>query len=141
MRPEEQRIGYGLAAAAVVLFVAIWTPWNGGDHMLGFVLASAFAAALALLTRKGHRLWTAFASFLVGVFGPWGFAYIFGAIYLAFGFWLGWRAHRTIKASLDTDADALMGRATPLPRQKSTSVATGRVTAKKAKRASPPKRS
>lgn len=115
MRAEEQRLAYGLAAAAVVIFAVIWTPWNGGGHLAGFVLSSCFAGALALAGRRGHRVWTAFVAFLVGVFGPWGFAYIFGVGYVAFAVWLGWRAHRSIKASLNASPDVVSGRATPLP--------------------------
>ena len=126
--PEEQRIAYGLAAVSAVAFVVVWTPWNGGDHLTGFLLALSFSAALAFIALQGHRLWTAFASFLLGIFGPWGFAYIFGAAFVAFAFWLAWRAHRAVKASIN--ADPAGPKATPLPQKKTTSIESGRVTPK-----------
>ena len=141
MVPQEQRIAYGLAIFSALVFLVIWTPWNGGDHIAGFVLAVMFSGALALLARQGHRLWTAFAAFLTGIFGPWGLAYIFGALFIAFAFWLGWRAHRSIKASINTDPAALLGRATPIPQKKKVEITSGRVTPKGTARRRSPKRS
>lgn len=141
MLPQEQRIGYGLALFSALAFAVVWTPWNGGNHLAGFVLAVMFSAALALLARQGHRLWTAFAAFLTGIFGPWGFAYIFGAVFIAFAFWLGWRAHRAIKASINTDSSALLGRATPIPDRRPKEISSGRVTPKGTARRKSPKRS
>lgn len=139
--PQEQRIAYGLAAFSVLAFLAVWTPWNGGDHVAGFVLAVMFSFALALLARQGHRLWTAFAAFLTGIFGPWGFAYIFGAFFIAFAFWLAWRAHRAIKASINADPAAVAGRATPMADRRPKPITSGRVTPKGTSRRKSPKRS
>ena len=149
MPPQEKRIAYSLAGAGVAAFATIWTPWNGGTHLVGFLLGATFAGSLALLALQGHRLWTAFGAFLNGVFAPWGFAYIFGAAYIAFAGWLAWRAHRAVKASINADP---LGGATPLParttrrpsrsapskKKKDLAIESGRVTPKgTAKRRSP----
>jgi len=142
--PKEQRVGYLLAGLSAIGFFVVWTPWNGGSHATGFGLALLFSFSLALVTRQGHRLWTAFTAFLIGTFGPWGFAYVFGAIYIGFAFWLGLRAHRAVKASVEGRPVATEVRdavtAKPAPKKSSSknpsSVTSGRVTPKK----TPPRR-
>jgi hypothetical protein len=138
LQPEERRLAHSLAAMAVVVFTVVWTPWDGGARLAGFLISSAMAGSLAIVARYvGQRLWTAFAAFLLGLFGGWGSAYIVGAFFIAFAFWLGWRAHRTVKATVNADPDRV--RATPLAAKKTTAIESGRVTPKKPRRS--PKRS
>ena len=135
LQPQEQRTAYALAGASAVAFLLLWRPWLGGNHVQIFLLAVAFSAAFALVARQGHRLWTAFSAFLLGLFPPWGFAYIAGTVYVAFAFWLGWKAHRSLKSTLNAPTDAV--RATPIAPKKSAPIQSGRFTPKKPR---PPKR-
>ena len=145
MLPQEQKIAFGLAAGAAVAFGAIWQPWLGGNHLTGFLLGLAFCASLTIVARQGHRLWTAFASFLIGLFGPWPApsgttpTYILGVFYVAFAFWLGWRAHRSLKATLNAEPTAV--RATPIPPKRQTAITSKRVTPKGTRSRRSPKRS
>jgi hypothetical protein len=71
-----------LAAVGGVIFVIFWrdTPAIGA---IGVVMVGAIAFAAS----RRHRVGTAAASF-VTAFGPWGFAYVLGAFYLALAFYL-----------------------------------------------------
>lgn len=113
LRDDERRYAYLLAAGASALFFVSWQPWRGGQRLIGFALGVVFTAGLAFAARRGHRVWTAFAAFLVGFDPAWGAFFIFGAAYIAFAFWLAWRAHRTLKATLNADPNRV--RATPMP--------------------------
>ena len=141
LRPEEKRLAYGLTVLAGFAFLLVWQPWKGGDRLTGAALSLLFPASMALVVRQGHRLWTAFAAFLLGIFGPWGNAFIFGAAYIAFAFWLGWKAHRSVKASVNADMTTILGKATPLPEKKKPAIESGRVTPKGTARRRSPKRS
>ena len=57
----------------------------GSVVLLGIGLT--LAVILAIAASRRHRVGTAVASFATA-FGPWGFAYIFGGIYIVFGFLL-----------------------------------------------------
>ena len=88
-----------LAAVAVPAFVLVNQPWIATDQrsrLLQCVLGAALAFALWLAGRRRHRLWAAFASFLM-LFGPWSFAYIGALPYVAFAFWLLSRAGSDLK--------------------------------------------
>ena len=63
------------------------------DTLLLALLGMAFAFVLAIGSIKGHRGVMAIGAFLTA-FGPWGFAYIFGAPFLACAAFLLWRANR-----------------------------------------------
>jgi hypothetical protein len=100
---DERRYLNWLAFAAAVAFVLLYRPWLSDDQRSRLLLAGfgvTFAAALWALGRLHHRLWAAFGAFLVGLFAPWGFAYVFGSVYVAFAFWLVWRAHRASRSGL-----------------------------------------
>ena len=87
-----------LAAAAVPAFVLANQPWIEDGRRSRLLLAGfgvGFAFALWLVGRMRHRLWAAFASFLM-LFGPWSFAFVGAAVYVAFAFWLLWRAGRDL---------------------------------------------
>lgn len=94
MEPREQRIGWYLALASIPVLAVITTPWNGGENLAAFGFTLVFPASFALVIRQGHRIWTAFGAFLVGLLGPWSFAYLAGAPFVAFAFWLALRARR-----------------------------------------------
>lgn len=89
-----------LAAAAVPVFVLLYQPWLEDDHNSRLVLTGfgiGFAAALWIAGRMRHRLWAAFASFLMGLFGPWSFAYIVGLLYIGYAFWVLSHARRALR--------------------------------------------
>jgi hypothetical protein len=81
-----------LATLAAVAFGWMWH-----DTLWVAAIGVTLALFLALASVRGHRAFMAIASFLTG-FGPWGFAYIFGAPYLAFAAFLLWRANRLDKS-------------------------------------------
>ncbi len=93
MLPQERQWGTLIAAAALVGFVAVNTPWNGGSH----ASLGAFGVLLALLLGAtawwGNRIAGAFASMLVA-FGPWGGAAVVGAAPMAYALLLGFRTSR-----------------------------------------------
>ncbi|HEX7167919.1 MAG TPA: hypothetical protein VF230_13155 [Acidimicrobiales bacterium] len=126
MRPQDQAIAYALASFATAVFASEWQPWKGGQALTGFVVGVFGVGALATVARQGHRVWTAFAAFLNGFNPAWGFTYVFGALFIAYAFWLGWRTHRDLKASLDVDPTRVTG--TPMP--PASSAVRGRVTPK-----------
>jgi len=87
-----------LAAAAVPVFVLVNQPWIAGGQRSRLMLSAfgvGFAFALWIAGRMRHRLWAAFASFLM-LFGPWSFAYIGAVPYVVFAFWLLSRAGRDL---------------------------------------------
>jgi len=63
------------------------------DTIAVALLGIAFAAVLATGAILRNRAVMAIGAFLTG-FGPWGFAYVFGAPYLGFAAFLLWRANR-----------------------------------------------
>ena len=69
----------------MLAFVAIGTSWA--------VVGVAFALAMAAAALRSTRPITAITALLVA-FGPWGSFFVFGAVYLGFGFWLLMRARR-----------------------------------------------
>jgi hypothetical protein len=104
MTDQERRYVDYLAAGALVVFVFLYHPWTAHERTSRLTLTGfgvLFAGSFWLLGRLRHRLWAAFGAFLFGLFAPWGFAYIFGAAYVAFAFWLVWRAHRASRSGLN----------------------------------------
>ena len=88
-----------LAAVAVPAFVLANQPWLDSGRRSRLVLSAfgiGFAFALWMTGRMRHRLWAAFASFLM-IFGPWSFLFIGALPYIAFAFWLLSRAGRDLK--------------------------------------------
>ena len=88
-----------LAAVAVPAFVFVNQPWLADGQRSRLVLSAfgvGFAFALWVVGRMRHRLWAAFASFLM-LFGPWSFAYIGALPYVVFAFWLLSHASRDLK--------------------------------------------
>lgn len=88
-----------LAAAAVPVLVLVHQPWLVDARRSRLVLVGfgiGFAFALWIVGRMRHRLWAAFASFLM-LFAPWGFAFVAGAPYVVFAFWLLRCAYRDVK--------------------------------------------
>lgn len=77
-----------LALCAAVGFVILQN-----DTPALAALGVAFASVLALGTVRGHRGLMAIGAFLTA-FGPWSFAYIFGAPFLGCAAFLLWRANR-----------------------------------------------
>ena len=63
------------------------------DTLWVAAIGAALAAVLAVGAARRHRGVMAIGAFATG-FGPWGFAYILGAPYLAFAAYLLWRANR-----------------------------------------------
>ena len=85
LEPSERRAGLVLAVIAAVAFIAIGTSWA--------VLGVAFAVAMLTASLRSTRPVTALTALLVA-FGPWSFFFVFGAVYIAFGFLLLMRARR-----------------------------------------------
>lgn len=98
MRDDEKRFASGLAAVAALGLTAYWEPWRGGAHLAFTLFSLGFASTLALTARWGNRLAAGTAAFCFGVFGPWGFAYVFGAPFVGLAAWLGIRASRDAKS-------------------------------------------
>jgi hypothetical protein len=101
---EHRRLNW-LAALAVPVFVAAQEPWRGDHRSSRLALAAfgiAFAFAFWLVGRMRHRLWAAFASFLM-LFGPWNHLFLAGLVYVAFAFWLVWQARRDLTGNVATD--------------------------------------
>lgn len=84
-----ERVVVGLLA----LFAALGFVLLQNDTPALVALGLAFVGVLAFGTVRGHRGLMAIGAFLTG-FGPWGFAYIFGAPFLACAAFLLWRANR-----------------------------------------------
>jgi hypothetical protein len=77
-----------LAAIAGGVFAVAWR-----DTIAVAAIGVALAAVLASGAVARNRAVMALGAFLTG-FGPWGFAYILGAPYLALAAFLLWRAKR-----------------------------------------------
>ena len=76
----QQRIGLGLAAFATVFFASTGAP---------VFVAIGLAMTIGLGVSSWQRIRIATAAFaFVTTFGPWGFAYVFGAAYAVFSLWL-----------------------------------------------------
>ena len=76
----QQRIGLGLAAFATVVFASTGVP-------LFVAIGLAMTVGLGVSAWRRHRIATAVFAFLT-TFGPWVFAYVFGAAYAVFSLWL-----------------------------------------------------
>lgn len=98
MDDRERRIGWYLAIAAVPVLMVITTPWKGVDHLGPFAFTLLFPGSFALVVKQRHRVWTSVAAFLIGLLGPWSFAYLAGAPFVAYAFWLASRARKLSKA-------------------------------------------
>ena len=77
-----------MAVLAAFGFLAL----QSGTPLLA-ALGMAFAFVLAVGSIKGHRGVMAIGAFLTAL-GPWSFAFIFGAPFLALSAFLLWRANR-----------------------------------------------
>ncbi|MGH9131331.1 MAG: hypothetical protein ACRDWV_06580 [Acidimicrobiales bacterium] len=113
----ERRIGYAMAAVAVVVFVSIWVPHLGEvvpkvvtkagktvankaaspTSQLVFGLVAAALLGWATVIKKRWLL--AFVAFYVGLAGPWGKYHLIGYVMMAVGGWLLFR-----NAKLQSDA-------------------------------------
>lgn len=76
----QRRIGLGLAAFATVFFASTRQP-------LFIAIGLAMTTGLAISAWKRNRVATAVFAF-VTTFGPWVFAYVFGAAYAVYALWL-----------------------------------------------------
>lgn len=76
----QQRLGLGLAAFAIVFFASTGVP-------LFIAIGSAMTIGLAVSAWRRHRIAAAVFAF-VTTFGPWVFAYVFGAAYAVYALWL-----------------------------------------------------
>lgn len=86
MTARERTVALVLAAVAAMGFFAL------DRHVpLLLVIGLAMAAVLAFAAWRRSRIGTAVAAF-VTAFGPWGFFYVAGALYLGLAFWLVARA-------------------------------------------------
>src|SRR5687768_6234901 len=97
---REHRYVTRLAVAAVPVFVLVHQPWiedGRRSRLLLVAFGIGFSFALWITARMRQRGWAAFAAFLTGIFGPWGYAFVVGALYIGFAFWLLWRAGRGLK--------------------------------------------
>ena len=90
----EQRVASGAALAAGAFFAVLWRPWEGGARWWFFAIGLVLALGLYGTSRLGHRAFTAFGAFVLGVFGPWDIWYLFGAFYVGFAFWLARRVFK-----------------------------------------------
>jgi hypothetical protein len=81
------------AAVALAVLAAIGFGLLQHDTLWLVAIGVGVAVVLAAGALTGHRALMAIGAFVCG-FGPWGFAYIFGAPYLAFAGFLLWRANR-----------------------------------------------
>jgi hypothetical protein len=72
--------------------------WMWHDTLWVAAIGVGLGLFLALASVRGHRALMAVAAFVTG-FGPWGFAYIFGAPYLAFAAFLLLQANRVDKTA------------------------------------------
>jgi hypothetical protein len=77
-----------MAVLAALGFVAL----HSGAPLLA-MLGIALTVVLGTGSIKGHRGIMAIGAFITG-FGPWSFAFIFGAPFLALSAFLLWRANR-----------------------------------------------
>ena len=82
LRDVEQRVGFGLAAFAALGFTVLLR-----GHPVLLAIGLALAALLALAAWRRNRIATAVVAFLT-TFGPWVFAYVFGAPYAVYAFWV-----------------------------------------------------
>ena len=76
----QQRIGVGLAVFAMAFFASTRVP-------LFVVIGAAMTIGLAVSAARRNRIATAVFAF-VTTFGPWVFAYVFGAAYAIYALWL-----------------------------------------------------
>ena len=76
----QQRIGLGLAAFATVFFASTGVP-------LFVAIGLAMTVGLGVSAWRRHRIATAVFAFIT-TFGPWVFAYVFGAAYAVYSLWL-----------------------------------------------------
>jgi hypothetical protein len=76
----QRRLGLGLAAFATVVFAATGVP-------LFIAIGLPLAIGLGVSAWRRARILTAVIAF-VTTFGPWGFAYVFGAAYAVYALWL-----------------------------------------------------
>ena len=98
LEDREYRYLNWLAALAVPVLVLVQEPWLEDGRRSRLLLAGfglGFAFAFWIVGRMRHRLWAAFAAFLM-LFAPWGFAFLAAALYITFAFWLLWRASRDL---------------------------------------------
>jgi hypothetical protein len=84
----ERVVGTTMAVLAALGFLAL----HSGSPLLA-VLGVALATVLAAGSIRAHRGVMAIGAFITG-FGPWSFAFIFGAPFLALSAFLLWRANR-----------------------------------------------
>ncbi|MGH9165404.1 MAG: hypothetical protein ACRDZW_07835, partial [Acidimicrobiales bacterium] len=97
----EQRLALRAAAVAAVVFIGLYAAsFDELRYVLIAAIGVAMAGLLALAARSGRRLATGAAALLVS-FGPWSFAWILGAPFLALDGWLALRARprRAVGAS------------------------------------------
>ena len=85
--------GERLVLGLLALFAAVGFVLLQNDTPVLAALGVAFASVLAFGTVRAHRGLMAIGAFLTA-FGPWSFAYIFGAPFLACAAFLLWRANR-----------------------------------------------
>jgi membrane protein implicated in regulation of membrane protease activity len=76
----QQRLGLGLAAFATVFFASTGVA-------LFIVIGLAMTTGLALSAWRRNRVAAAVFAFIT-TFGPWVFAYVFGAAYAVYSLWL-----------------------------------------------------
>ena len=76
----QQRIGLGLAAFATVFFASTGVP-------MFVAIGLAMTVGLGVSAWRRHRIATAVFAFIT-TFGPWVFAYVFGAAYAVYSLWL-----------------------------------------------------
>ena len=76
----QQRIGLGLAAFATVFFAS-------AGQALFLAIGLGMTIGLGVSAWRRHRVATAVFAFAT-TFGPWDFAYVFGAAYAIYSLWL-----------------------------------------------------
>ena len=76
----QQRLGLGLAAFATVVFAST-------GQLLFIVVGLAMTIGLGTSAWRRNRVAAAVFAFAT-TFGPWGFAYVFGAAYAVYALWV-----------------------------------------------------
>lgn len=92
MTEQEQQWGRWLGLASAAGFAVLPQPWLGGQRLIQTGLGVSLGMLLWALSRQGHRIRTAVASYLfLFAFGD---LFLLGAVHIAFSFLLAFRSSR-----------------------------------------------
>lgn len=109
MTERERAVAKGFGLAAAIFFIAFWRPWESGVRAAFTAIGVIPAVGLWATARWGHSVFAALAAFIVGVFAPWDYLYVIGAVYVGLAFWIVRSALRRARGGQTTPNESQPG--------------------------------